>query len=189
MEVFIVKRFLLLLTAFFVIGLASCDDDNGSDMEPEPTTIKMKGFFNSVDENNMDDCQSEDLNLIVEDEVVVGSSNFAASGETGEVFDEAVFGYIGIKTQDRIAASYVTATREGELVNPGVLYLRKRGDLYVGFWGGGATRPEGNPSVVCPYIMVPQEMVEEDGCEAQAYAEYLKNEDGSIKACVMAPNS
>ena len=40
-----------------------------------------------------------------------------------------------------------------------------------------------------PYIMVPADMAEEDGCEAEAYSEYLKNEDGSLKTCTGAPNS
>ncbi len=184
------KKFSLVFMVFVLAIFLACDDNDSDtmEMESEPTSVPMKGFFASIDENNMNDCQSEDLTLMVEDELVIGSSNVTALG-AGEAFDEAVFGYIGIKTESHIAASYVTSTREGSLVNPGVLYLRKKGDIYVGFWGGEATRPEGNPSVVCPYIMVPAGMAEEDGCEAEAYSEYLKNEDGLLKTCTAAPNN
>ena len=184
------KKFSLVFMVLVLAVFLGCDDnDNGSmEMESEPTSVQMKGFFASIDENNMNDCQSEDLTLRVEDELVVGHTNITAIG-AGEAFDEAVFAYIGLKTESHIAASYVTSTKGGDLVDPGVLYLRKKGDIYVGFWAGEATRPEGKPVVVCPYVMVPADMAEEDGCKAEAYSEYLKNEDGSPKTCTEAPNN
>lgn len=88
---------------------------------------------------------------------------------------------------DNLVTSYVTE-KDGELVNPGVYFLRKEGDMYVGFWAGEAVRPADNPVVICPYVLVPADKAEEDGCDSPAYADYLKNEDGTLKTCTMAPN-
>lgn len=177
----------LFMAMLLVLAACGSDDNNMGEMEAEP--IKMKGFFSSIDENDMDDCQDEDLSLYVDDETVdIGNANIRALS-SGDVFGEATFGHVGIKTMDRIVTSYVTRTEDGGLKNPGVYFLRKVDDMYVGFWAGEALRPMDNPVVVCPYVLVPADMAEEAGCEAAAYANYLKNEDGSLKACTSAPNA
>lgn len=172
-----------------LLVVSACGDDNDS-MEMEVNVVEpiaMKGFFSSIDADNMNDCRSEKLDLYVDEEDgSVVTANISAVS-SGEAFGEATFGHVGIKTMDNIVTSYVTKI-DGELVNPGVYFLRKEGDMYVGFWAGEAVRPADNPVVVCPYVLVPADKAEEDGCDSAAYADYLKNENGTWKTCTMAPN-
>ncbi len=171
-----------------MFALACGDNGNGTSEPVESDPVEMMGFFSSINADGVDDCQSESLSLFIHpDELVIGGSNLAALS-TGDAFGEATFGHVGIKTDSHIVSSYVTETGEGDLVDPGAYFLRKDGDMYVGFWAGVATRPDSKPTVVCPYVMVPAGMAEGDGCEAEAYSDYLKNEDGTLKACVGAPN-
>ena len=49
-----------------LLVVSACGDDNDS-MEME-APIAMKGFFSSIDEDNMDDCRDEELDLYVDEE-------------------------------------------------------------------------------------------------------------------------
>ena len=36
--------------------------------------------------------------------------------------------------------------------------------IFTGYWSGDAVRPEGNPVVTCPYVLVPRETLFADSC-------------------------
>ena len=38
------------------------------------------------------------------------------------------------------------------------------GEIFTGYWAGHAFRPEGNPLVMCPYVMVPYGVLDENAC-------------------------
>ena len=59
------KYFGALFIAVLLV-VSACDDDNDSMETVEP--IAMKGFFSSINEDNMDDCQDEELDLYVDEE-------------------------------------------------------------------------------------------------------------------------
>ncbi len=82
-----------LVWIFVLVFALSCDDNGNGTSEPvEKNSVMMVDFFSSIDADNMNDCQSEDLSLYTHsDELVIGGSNLVALS-TGEAFGERLSG-------------------------------------------------------------------------------------------------
>lgn len=166
---------LALSVAFCLTGLlalSSCDLDFLDD-DDEPVSVEeWRGFFISIDTQEMTNCQSEYLRITtLSEDVVVNKPNIEVGSSAGPDFEGAVFPQIGVKVgasdnhEETIATTYVSEN-EGVVDRPGAYFLIAREDadisadpIYTGYWSGYAYRPGGEgsqkPVVICPYVAVP----------------------------------
>ena len=154
------KKTLTSLAILSLFLFPSCDstDDTAELME-------MRGFFLSIDKTNKQDCQYEDADVYIDKSNASGRADVEILA-AGEAFEGSEFGHRGVQVekgdQKIIVTHYVTETN-GNFDNPGSYYLASTIDpefsptekIYTGFWAGHAVRPEGNPVVICPYVLVP----------------------------------
>ena len=121
---------LVLSAGFCLTGLlafSSCDlgdDDNEMKMEP----IEMRGFFISMNKNNVSDCQEEDVALHLEEgEVSTGEPNVRIAPAAGEDFADIAFGHVGVRVgmtdthPETIASAYATK-EDGNFIKPGLYF-------------------------------------------------------------------
>ncbi len=166
----------LLLSAVFCIAglflLSSCEDVD----EAEP--MEMRGFFLSINEEDEVDCGYEDADVYFEGDESAGRINVEIIS-TSPTFPGSKFTYKGTKViknegggvEKTIAASYLFEGGDGNH-SVGTLYMVSRTDgeiapgetIFTGHWGGKAIRPENSHMVMCPYILVPRDALDEDSC-------------------------
>ena len=171
-------RNLVLVLMAALIPLASCGDDDGpsstrapGEMNTPVTPVEMRGFYLTVDASNTVICEPENIEMSLDaQDDFPDSDNVALVSKSENLPD---FVYFGIQTttgmKKTVIAHYVIGDERGSV--PGVLYLVSKIDsdiseeeIYAGSWTGNASRPEGNPLITCPYVLVPREAVGEDGC-------------------------
>ena len=167
---------LALSVAFGLTGLlviSSCGDNN-NEMAPEP--VQMRGFYTSVSgdaHDNVTDCTSEDVDLYLEEDLVVGKPNVTIQS-TGTVFGDTTFAGIGVRAAGNIVTAYVSANDDGSFDRPGAYFLTSVNDadisveegetVYSGYWTGYASRPGDETVVICPYVLVPASALSADSC-------------------------
>jgi len=174
-------RNLVLVLMAALIPLASCGDDDGpsstgapGEMNTPVAPVEMRGFYLSADASNTVVCEPENIEMFLDAQDDFPDSDNVALVSRNESFPD--FTYLGIQTttgaKKTIIAHYVIGDERGSV--PGVLYLVSKTDsdiseeeIYAGYWTGNASRPEGNPLITCPYVLVPREAVGEDGCSGE----------------------
>ena len=177
---------LALSVAFCLAGLlalSSCDldfwNDNGGGAEPEVT--EMRGFYTSVDRDEMTDCVTEIVKIESRGDDVVGGEPNVTLEARSSAFGDGFFPQIGIKVGESdnnpatIVSAYVSETGE-TFDRPGAYFLTATTDdavvrgetIYTGYWTGYAYRPGGEgtlkPVVICPYVLVPMDTLGVESC-------------------------
>ena len=193
------KKLALIALMFAMLPLSGCGDDADTTSEP----VSMTGFYASINAEGMNECQTEEVDVYFgegPEDLTIGEPNVRILSK-GDAFEGATFGHIGIEVEDVIVSAYVTQNADGTFATPGAYFLMAQMDadiaeepIYTGLWVGQIVRLEGNPVVVCPYVMVPAGSVMNDGCGEsptditgmhEGLAKYLKSEEG-LRSCKRA---
>lgn len=174
------RNFVLVLMVA-LIPLVSCGDDDGpsstrapDEMNTPTAHVEMRGFYLSADASNTVVCEDENIEMFLDAHDEFPYSDNVRLISSSEAFPD--FTYIGIQTttgmKKTIIAHYVLSDERGSV--SGALHLVSKVDsdiseeeIYAGYWTGNAFRPEGAPLITCPYVLVPREAVDEDGCSGE----------------------
>ena len=171
--------------------LSSCEDND----ETEP--MEMRGFFLSINEAGTVDCGYENADVYLRGDESTGKLDVEIIS-TSPTFPDSEFSYKGTKViknkgqkaEKIIVASFVIESDDGDLFPATVNVISRTDDeigdgatIFTGYWSGDAVRPEGNPVVTCPYVLVPRETLSADSCGgegtpmAEGLRKYLGNAD------------
>ncbi len=148
----------------------------GCDKKAEP--IKMRAFFLSIDKAGTVGCGYENTDMYLKGDASAGKLDVEIIS-TSPTFPDLKFSYKGTKIikgkgeqiEETIVASYVTESGDGSRT-AGTFNLVSRTDdeiapgatIFTGHWAGNAIRPEGNPMVMCPYVLVPRDALDGENC-------------------------
>ena len=192
----------LALSAVFCLAglllLSSCEDQNEAEL------MEMRGFFLSIDEVEVDgvdtlkiDCGYENADVYLKGDESTGKLDVEIVSTT-PTFPDSEVSYKGTKVirnkggnvEKVMVASFVIESGDGNIF-PSTFNVVSRTDdeigdgatIFTGYWNGEAVRPEGNPVVMCPYVLVPREALSADSCGgegtpmAEGLRKYLGNPD------------
>ena len=197
---------LALSVAFCLTGLlalSSCDLEFWEDDdEAVPDIMEMRGFFNSVNEDDEPSCAYENPDVELEGDESTGKLNVTMES-TGPDFPGYTFVHRGVKliegegdSQKKTIVTGYLSLKDDSYSFPGTYFLTSRTEeiggedvtIFAGFWAGHLVRPTGNPVVICPYVLVPRDALAADSCGtdeeemAPVLSKYLAT-DGDLREC------